>query len=207
MANSKKDFYLVSKLIADFVNNLTEDQFNNLVNGIADIKYYEKAIDNDKKERFESIIYKIAIENDSNNKIQIIKSSDILSTKSRLLEFCKYFKIDFKVKDTIETIINNVIEFAEKNKENIIYKYNRAESVETNIDEIAERLENIMDVKEAREFISNSKILESKSNLLKLSKKLNVFTDREATHEVIVANIIRSVVEAKIRSYTIRKKM
>lgn len=64
-----------------------------------------------------------------------------------------------------------------------------------------------MDVEEARNLIRNSKVLESKSNLLKLAKKLSVFIDREAQYEVILDNIIKSVVEAKIRSYTIRKKI
>lgn len=207
MANSKKDFNIVSKMFIDLINNLTEDQFNNLVNGTADIKYFEKALDNDKKDKYNSVLYKIATEESLEEKIKFITENEELSTKSKLTDFCKYFKIDFKVKDTIDTIINNIIDYTNKNKENIIYKYTRAEDLEIGIDEIAQSLENIMDVDEARELIHKSKVLESKSNLLKLSRKLNVFTDRETTYEVILDNIIKSVVEAKIRSYTIRKKI
>ncbi|TYQ14841.1 UNVERIFIED_CONTAM: hypothetical protein Cloal_1224 [Acetivibrio alkalicellulosi] len=207
MANSKKDFNIVLKIFIDFINTLTEDQFSNLVNGSADIKYQDKGLDNDKKEIYTNILYKIAIEDNIEEKTKIIACSEELSTKSKLLEFCKYFKICYKSKDTIDIIIKNIIEFIDKNKESIIYKYSMAENLEENIDKIAQRLEEIMDIVEARSFMSKSKILENKSNLLKLSKKLNVFIDRDSTREIIVDNIIRSVVEAKIRSYTIRKKI
>ncbi|MGL4106927.1 hypothetical protein [Clostridium sp. LP20] len=40
-----------------------------------------------------------------------------------------------------------------------------------------------------------------------MKKYLFVFTDREAPYDTIMDNIIKSVVEAKIRSYTIRKKV
>lgn len=207
MPSSKKDFYIVSRLLTDFINNLTEVQFDNLVNGTADIRYYEKGIDSETKEKYNTLLYEIATKDNIEEKIKLIESNDELSKKSKLMDFCKYFKIEFKAKDTNSTIMKNIIDFIDKNKENVIYKYNKAESLEDGIDKLAQRLEDIMDIEEARNLMANSKMLESKSNLLKLSKKLNVFTDREASYDTIVDNIIKSVVEAKIRSYTIRKKI
>lgn len=207
MSNSKKDFLIVLKLLLDLVNNLSEDQFNNLVNGSADIKYFEKGIDSEKKEIYNNILYKLAKEKNSEKKIELITNSSDLSTKSKLIDFCKYFKVEFRVKDTNSVIIKRILNFVDENEEDIIYRFNKLECIEENVDEIAKKLENIMDVEEARTLILNSKSLKNKTNLLKLSKKLNVFIDRESSYEIIVDTIIKSVVEAKIRSYTIRKKI
>lgn len=207
MSNSKKDFCIVSKLVIDLVNNLSEEQYNNLVNGTADIRYVEKGIDSEKKEIYNSIVYELSTKDGLDEKINVIKTNAHLSTKSKLLEFCKYFKIEFKTKDTIDKIIQNIIQYVDENKDNIIYRVEKAEDIQESIDEIAKKLEEIMDVEEARDLIAKSKVVESKTNLLKLTKKLSVFTDRESSYETIVDNIIKSVVEAKIRSYVIRKKL
>lgn len=207
MASSKKDFCIVSKLVVDLVNGLTEEQFNNLVSGTADIRYSEKGLDSEKKEKYNQILYKLALEENAKNRVMIIKQNDELVTKGKLIEFCKNFKIEFKTKDTIDMIVENIISYVSENKENIVYRYSRSENLELGIDELAKKLERIMDIEEARRLILESKVVENKANLIKLSKKLNVFTDREASYDTIMDNIIKSVVEAKIRSYTIRKKI
>ncbi|MDU5650247.1 MAG: hypothetical protein E6038_03875, partial [Clostridium perfringens] len=109
MASSKKDFSIISKNILDFINNLTEEQFNNIVNGTADIKYVEKGLDNDKREIFNSIVNYLINENDDEKRINYVKENSNLATKAKLIEFCKYLKIDYKQKDTIDVIISNII--------------------------------------------------------------------------------------------------
>ncbi|MBO3342094.1 hypothetical protein [Clostridium perfringens] len=207
MASSKKDFSIISKNILDFINNLTEEQFNNIVNGTADIKYVEKGLDNDKKEIFNSIVNYLINENDDEKRINYVKENSNLATKAKLIEFCKYLKIDYKQKDTIDVIISNIIDYIKINKDILIYKFSKSENLELGIEEVAKKLENSMDVDEAKAIITGSKVVESKTNLLKLAKKLNVFVDREFSYENIMDNIIKSVVESKIRSYTIRKKL
>lgn len=207
MANSKKDFCIVSKMVLDLINGLTEEQFNNLLNGTADIRYIERGLDSEKKEKYNEILYKLSLEDDDLKRIEFIKENDYLKTKNKLVEFCKNFRIEIKAKDTIDTIIENIINYVNKNKESILYRYSKLESLELGIDEVAKKLEEIMDIEEAKKLILESKAVENKANLIKLSKKLNVFTDREATYDTIMETIIKSVVEAKIRSYTIRKKL
>ncbi|EOT2968560.1 hypothetical protein G6Z26_15060 [Clostridium perfringens] len=207
MASSKKDFSIISKNILDFINNLTEEQFNNIVNGTADIKYVEKGLDNDKREIFNSIVNYLINENDDEKRINYVKENSNLATKAKLIEFCKYLKIDYKQKDTIDVIISNIIDYIKINKDVLIYKFSKSENLELGIEEVAKKLENSMDVDEAKAIITGSKVVESKTNLLKLAKKLNVFVDREFSYENIMDNIIKSVVESKIRSYTIRKKL
>ncbi|MCC2765715.1 hypothetical protein [Clostridium perfringens] len=207
MASSKKDFSIISKNILDFINNLTEEQFNNIVNGTADIKYVEKGLDNDKREIFNSIVNYLINENDDEKRINYVKENSNLATKAKLIEFCKYLKIDYKQKDTIDVIISNIIDYIKINKDVLIYKFSKSEKLELGIEEVAKKLENSMDVDEAKAIITGSKVVESKTNLLKLAKKLNVFVDREFSYENIMDNIIKSVVESKIRSYTIRKKL
>lgn len=208
MASSKKDFYVVSKLILEVVNSLTEEQFSNLVNGTADLKYIEKSIDSDKKEKYNLILFTIANKEGTEEKIKFIKETDELSTKTKMIEFCKYFKIDYKVKDSVDEVIKNIVMFSEGNKDSIIYKYSRIEDIQLGIDEIAKKLEECMDVEEGKNLIDKSKIVESRVNLFKLAKKLNVFiSNRDASYDVIRDTIIKSVVEAKIRSFTIRNKI
>lgn len=207
MASSKKDFYIVSKLFTDLINNLSEDQFSNLINGMADIRYFEKNLDSEKREIYDSMLRELALEDNEERKYSFIRNSDELSTKIKLIEFCKYARIEFKSKDTNDTIIQNIINFTSLNKESILYKFNRVDGIEVEIDKIVIKLEDTMDIEEARNLIYGSKVIENKSNLLKVAKKLNVFVDREATYDIIVDTIIKSVVEAKIRSYTIRKKL
>ncbi len=207
MSNSKKDFNIVSQLFVDFINNLTDVQFNNLIDGTADIKYAEKALDASLKDKYEAILYKIVSINDRQEKVSFIRDNEQLENKAKLLGFCKYFKVDAKNKDTVETIINNIIEFSEKNSENVVYRFNKKENIEDSIDKIAQDLETFMDVEEAKKYIKSCNSVDSKVNLLKLAKKLNVFiSDRESSYDIILDSIIKSVVEAKIRSYTIRKK-
>lgn len=207
MASSKKDFCIVSKIVLDLINGLTEEQFNSLLNGTADVRYVEKGLDSETKEKYNEILYRLSVEDDDLKRIEFIKGNEYLKTKNKLVEFCKNFKIEIKSKDTIDSIIENIINYIDKNKENISYRYNRSESLELGIDEVAKKLEEIMDIDEAKKLILESKAVESKANLIKLSKKLNVFTDREANYDTIMDTIIKSVVEAKIRSYTIRKKI
>lgn len=207
MSNAKKDFSIMCKLVLDFVNSLTEEQFNNLINGTADIKYNEKGLSQDKKERYNCILYNICMEDTREKAVDYIKKCDELSTKLKLNEFCKYFRIEIKVKDSIDTIINKIIEFVEKDKENIKYKYDKQINCEKNVDTIAQKLEECIDIEEAKEIIYSSDLMSSKIEMMKLAKRLKVFNDKDASCENIAENIIKTVVEAKIRSYIIRKKI
>lgn len=207
MSNSKKDFSIVCKLILDFVNNLTEEQFSNLINGTADIKYNEKALSQDKREKYNDILYHISIEDDREKIFNYVKQCEVLSTKMKLNEFCKYFKIEIKSKDSIENIINKIIDYVDMDKENIKYKYNRERDSVKNIDTIATKLEECIDVEEAKEIIFTSNLINSKTDMIKLAKRLKVYNDKDASCENIAENIIKTVVEAKMRSYIIRKKI
>lgn len=202
--SSKKDFLVISKVINEFINSLTEEQFSNLINGTGDIRYIEKGLDNEKRELYNKLIYDIAKEN---NEFKKEKINEILSTKSKIIEFCKYFKINYKAKETNDSLVENILIYIEKNRNIIIHRYEKVEDIESEINKLAKKLEDTMSIEEAKQLIYDAKCVENKGDLLKLSKKLNVFTNREATYEAILENIIKSVVESKIRSYKIRKKM
>ena len=64
MASSKKDFCIVSKIVLDLINGLTEEQFNSLLNGTADVRYVEKGLDSETKEKYNEILYRLSVEND-----------------------------------------------------------------------------------------------------------------------------------------------
>ena len=75
MSSSKKEFCIISKILLDFISSLTEEQYNNLVKGEAEIKYIEKNIDTVKKQKYDKILYDLAVENLVEIKIQYIKSN------------------------------------------------------------------------------------------------------------------------------------
>lgn len=206
MASSRKDSYILNKLFVDFINGLTEEQFSNLINGTAELKYTDKGLDNVTKERFKDILYYTALAQD-NAKSDYIKSRPEINSKAKLVEFCKYINVEYKAKDTIDSIIQNILSYIEKNHDTILYKVVREDSIEKQLDEISKKIEEFMNLEEARNFILSKDILNSKTNLIKLAKRLNVFIDREGTYDNILDKILSSVVEAKIRSYTIRKKI
>ncbi|WP_294405668.1 hypothetical protein [uncultured Clostridium sp.] len=207
MSNSKKDFQVVYNLISDFISNLSDSQFASLIDGTGEIKFAEKTIDNALKESYNEVIHTIVNMQNYDDKINYLKSNKHLSNKTKIIEFCKYFKVNYKTKDTIETLINNIVEYGEENREDIIYRYNRKVRLEDSLDLIAKKLENYLDVKEAKEYLCKCNEISSKVNLIKLARRLNVFVDRESSYENILETILKSVVEAKIRSYTIRKKI
>lgn len=206
MSSSKKEFCIISKILLDFISSLTEEQYNNLVKGEAEIKYIEKNIDTVKKQKYDKILYDLAVENLVEIKIQYIKSNEDLSNKSKLIDFCKYHKINYKTKETNDSIINNIIKFVDINKEDIVYRWQKKENIEESIENVAEELQKIMNIEEAKIYIKKSKIIDNKSNALKLAKQLNVFVNREHSYDDIVDSIVNSVVGAKIRSYSIRNK-
>lgn len=206
-ANAKKDYEIISKLFLDFVSNLSSAEFDSLVNGTAVIKYVEKSLTPSTKSMYDQILSELLKVDSPEQYTSYIKEHKELDTKSKLFEFCKYFNIETKAKDTMEMLITRVIDHIDKNKESLLYSLDRKSDIMYSINSIANKLEEFMDVQQALDFLKSNEILSSKSNLNKLAKKLNVFMEKDNSYENMLNSIIDSVVGAKIRSFAIRKKI
>ncbi len=207
MGSSKKDFYTVNKLLADFINGLTEEQFSKLVDGLAEVKYVEKALDSLTRSKYDEILLATAKIKDRKHRIEELSSLNDLNTKAKLIDLCKYINIDCKSKDRVDDIIAKIENYVNESSETIIDKNEKSTGLEERLDEIGNELEKFMNVDEARHFLVTNKDVASKTNLVKLARKLRVYIEKEASYDLIIETILKSVVEAKIRSYTIRKKM
>lgn len=196
---------MISKLILNFINNLTNEQYSNLVNGNGELQYADKSLDNEVKKFYEEFVQSLIQIQIDEEKLIFINQN--LPKKNDMINFCKYYQIPYKIRETQQQIAYNILEYIDSNKEDIIYQTEKKQNIEEKIERISIELKKIMDVDEAKNLLKNNEVIKNKSNLLKLAKKLNVFVDRNSSFETIVENIIKSVVEAKIRSYTIRKKM
>ncbi|MFZ5986808.1 MAG: hypothetical protein ACOYWZ_06765 [Bacillota bacterium] len=207
MAGTKRDYEIVSKIFMDFIGSLSNAEYDNLLNGSATIKYVEKGLPLAIKSVYDEIMTELLKLKTPEQYTNYIRANKELDTKSNLFDFCKYFSIETKAKDTLDMLISRIINHIEKNHDSLLYVLEKKSDIQYSIDTIASKLEDFMDIQQAVDFLKSSDVLSSKSNLLKLAKKLNVFIEKDTSHENILNSIIDSVVGAKIRSFAIRRKI
>lgn len=205
MSNSKKDSEVLFKLIHNFIQNMTVSQYESLIKGYSELKVIEKNISNQDEYLFLNTLLEINSELSLEDKQTWLK--DKFNQKSELIQLAKFIDVPLKSRDTIEDIINKIIHKAEEMKDEIHYRASRENSKEKEIAALSREFGNSMDIKEARNLIVNSPLLSNKNDLLNFARTFNVYPDRGASVDSIVDVLIKSVVEAKLRSYKIRQKL
>ncbi len=203
--SSKKDFYIVNKLICEFINNLSDSDYESLVNGTATVKIKRKEIPDTTKEVYAVILKKLATV-DKDKLLYEIEQIDELKNKAGKINFCEYVNVTLLKKDTNDEIKYKIAEYIINNKEDILYKLEKKSFMTNSLEKIAATLENYMDEKEAKDFLMHSELLTNKTNLFKLANLLDVYVLKEKTNEEIIDLIVSAVVGARIRSYKIRNK-
>lgn len=204
--SSKKDCYILSKLFSDFINGLSESDYECLINGHATINIKKKEITSSQNEVYDSVLKKLINIEEYDLLTKELKDNNNLKKKADRIKFCEYLNITVLNKDTIPNLNDKIINYINNNKGDIIYKNSKREDVINSFEKIAEKIAKIMDEKEAREYIVNCEILSNKANLIKLANILDVYVEKDKTYEDIVNKIVSTVVTAKIRSYKIRNK-
>ncbi|MBU8697013.1 hypothetical protein [Bacillus pumilus] len=205
MSNSKKDSEILFKLFHNFVQNMTNSQYESLINGFSEIKVVEKNININDEYVYLNILSEVNSESTFEGKQTLIKKK--FSQKNDLIQLAKFIDIQVKSRDTIDELINKIIPKAEELKGEIDYKLTRENTKEENLSHLSLAFENSMDAKEARDLIVNSPLYSNKNELLKFARTFDVYPDRGASIDSIVDALIKSVVEAKLRSYKIRQKL
>jgi hypothetical protein len=205
MSNSKKDSEILFKIIQNFIQNMTVSQYESLIKGYSELKVIEKNISNQDDNLYLNILLEVYSEVTIEDKHTVLKNK--LNQKNELIQLAKFIDVQLKSRDTIDDLINKIILKAEEMREEIFYKASRESSKEKELAVLSKSFENSMDVKEARDLIENSPLLSNKNELLKFARTFNVYPDRGASVENIVDVLLKSVVEAKLRSYKIRQKL
>jgi hypothetical protein len=205
VSNSKKDSEILFKIIQSFVQNMTTSQYESLINGYSEIKVVEKNININNEFVYLDILLDINSQSFFEEKQMVIKGK--LNQKSELIQLAKFIDVQVKSRDTIDELVNKIIIKAEELKDEIAHRASRESSKEMELAELSQVFESSMDVKEARNLIENSSLLSNKSELLKFARTFNVYPDRGASIDNIIDVLVKSVVEAKLRSYKIRQKL
>jgi hypothetical protein len=185
---------------------LSDDEIENLILGKATLKYNVKNISNETREMYDSLLAKLVNCNEIEEVKIIIRDDKSLIKKIDFLDFCDYINIEIKSKDSIENLIDKIYEYIKNKKEYVLSYIDNKKDKELILQEISYKLEEFNDIEEANMYLLNSSNLLTKSDLLKLAKSLNVYIEKENTHEAISRKIVDSVVGAKLRSFTLRGK-
>lgn len=205
MSNSKKEIELLYKLFSNFLSNLTNEQYLQLLNGEADLKLVSKKIDQNTIQMYKMILQEIVdIEDIEERKILLLSH---FNKKTDLANLSNYLNIPTKSKDTVKIILDNIIEYTLANEDYIKNNIKENQKLEKELSELVNQIEGTMDSAEAKELLKKSSISSRKVDLINFAKKLSVFPDKRSSTDDIINEIVQTVVEAKIRSYKIRKKM
>lgn len=201
MSNSKKDLEIVMSLFSTFISGLSNDEYDDLINGYAEIKLISKALK--KEQDYLEIIYDLNNQTSIENKITYL--NNYMSTKKDLINLCKYLNIETITKDTVAILMEKIIVGAKREEQNIIYKVEKIDNKQNELLSIITFLEETTDSEKAVRFLKEKEL--SKSDYLNLARNMDVFPEKSANVEVIINMIVKNVVEAKLRSLKIRNKM
>lgn len=205
MSSSKKDFVLIGKVINDFINNLSESDYESLINGTSIIKLKKKELPEAARNIYSDILKEL-VNSDEDKLLFEIDSINEIKSKMDRIKFCDYLNIPLLKKDTNEDIKAKIASYIINNKDGILYRLNKKDNMTDSLGRIAETLERYMDENEAKEFLLACDLFSNKANSYKLASILDVYVPKDKSNEDIIDLIVSSVVGAKIRSYKIRNK-
>lgn len=205
MSNSKKEIELLYKLFSNFLSNLTNEQYLQLVNGESELKLVSKKIDTNTIQVYKMLLQDIISVEDIEERKLLLSSH--LNKKSDLINLSDFLNIPTKSKDTIKVMLDNIIEYTIENGDYIKNNVKEDQKYEKELSDLINQIEATMDTNEAKDLLKNSSIAYRKADLMNFAKKLSVFPDKRSSADDIINEIVQAVVEAKIRSYKIRKKL
>ena len=192
MNKSKEDTIKILDIFNNFVRQLSSTDYQKLINGELSICCVDNRNNNLSEEDikiYDSIINELIKINENDEIIKYLETNKYLSEIQDLIKFCENYKIKLKKDDEKDIIIEKIVKFISEEKE---------------INKIVDIMKETKDKEYARNIIINSNILNNKINLLKLSKKLDVFIDKSKSKNDIIDRILKSVIDSKIRSSIIR---
>lgn len=192
MNKSKEDTIKILNIFNNFVSQLSFTDYEKLINGELSICCVDNKNNNLSEEDtkiYDSIVNELIKINENDKIIKYLETNKYLLEIQDLIKFCENYKIKLKKDDEKDIIIEKIIKFISEEKE---------------INKIVDIMKETKDKEYAKNIIISSNILNNKINLLKLSKKLDVFIDKSKSKNDIIDRILKSVIDSKIRSSIIR---
>ncbi|MCJ0929782.1 hypothetical protein MST22_01230 [Virgibacillus halodenitrificans] len=190
---SKRDTEKVLRIALNFLEGLTVEQFQELIEGNAEIHYKAK------KKRYLKEIQKIEREAKHTTDVEKILEG---YTKKKLLLFCEELNLPTKTRETKKVIYQKIAAHfgITDSAEHECKKISEAEQWKP----MEDALSCCNTVEEANEFLLNQDALRLKKDIVAFAKHLGVYVNQRYTKQELLERIVNSVVGSGIRGKAIR---
>ncbi|QHS21441.1 hypothetical protein GWK91_00025 [Virgibacillus sp. MSP4-1] len=182
----KKDTQKMIQIVSDFINELSDDQFTNLINGNAMIEYKENQNHVSSIDQMKSSVQQAQSMKEIEGCFKGLLKKDIRA-------FCKDCRIDIRKKDT---------------KKELFYKiavhFGITRPDEKDFNTLIKEFDRFTDVKEAAEFLNGAGELRTKDDLIRFANVLDVHIRPKERKADILHRIAESVVGSRLRAQVIK---
>lgn len=188
---SKKETQEMLQITTDFLEGLTNKQFQDLVNGNAVIRYEAK----DNHTAYDQMMKKIKQASSSADLERLLKKY----TKKELASFCKKYNIEVKAKDTKKVMFQGIASHIQ-----LVDHLSEVKSKSESWNEIESALHEFSTLDEAEDFVVKHDRLQTKKSIVAFAKSLGVYVSQKHTKQEILNRVVDSVVGARLRGIVIR---
>ncbi|WP_163971069.1 hypothetical protein [Oceanobacillus halotolerans] len=189
---SKTETQALFQIISEFINDLSKEQMENLVNGNATIAYRSNS---------QPIGYQHLETSIRNSKsIQEVERACRGMVKKEIIAFCEVYDIALNKRDTKKVLFKKIAShFQIENTESV------QEKDESELEKIKETFQQLKSVEEAKQFLTNHPLLITKKDLIRFAKILDVYVNPKQKKAIILNRIIESVIGSKVRAKVIQE--
>ncbi|MYL45267.1 hypothetical protein GLV94_06390 [Virgibacillus halodenitrificans] len=190
---SKRDTEKVLRIALNFLEGLTVEQFQELIEGNAEIHYKSK------EKGFLKEIQRIERKARHTTDVEKILEG---YTKKELLFFCEELDLPIKTRDTKKVIYQKVADHfgIADSARHECKKISEAEQWKP----IEDALRNSSTLEEAKDFLLNQDALRLKKDIVVFAKHLGVYVNQRYTKQELLKRIVNSVVGSGIRGRAMR---
>jgi N-glycosylase/DNA lyase len=177
---TKKESKILFQLIFEFIDRLSDKQYENLVSGNALIEYKLKQNGESYQQLKESLIQCKTI-----NEIESILGRML---KKEIVSFCKYYKIDVKQKDTKKEMYDKIADHL------------KIQTQGDQLNEVKIKFQQMKSMEEAKQYLTSHQLLKTKKDIIRLAKLLDVYVNQKDRKDIILNRIIESVIGSQVRA-------
>lgn len=193
----KQEVEKMLQMALDFLEGLTSEQFQELVDGNAVIRYEAKV----KHTHYEELLKKIKQE--ANNAEDVGGILDCFKKKGLFL-FCDYINLEIKTRDIKRVIFQKIASHV--GIDDSPGSDSKEEAEPANWKQIEMALRNCCTINEGKDLLLNQELLSLKKNVVAFAKALGVYVNQRYTKQELLERIVDSVVGAQIRGKVIRSE-
>ncbi|WP_233879520.1 hypothetical protein [Virgibacillus halodenitrificans] len=191
---SKQDTEKVLRIALNFLEGLTVEQFQELIEGNAEIHYKAK------EKRYLKEIQRIEREARHTTDVEKILEG---YTKKELLFFCEELDLLIKTRDTKKVIYQKIVAHFGI-ADSAVQESNRLTG-EDQWKPMEDALSCCNTVEEAKDFLLSQDVLRLKKDIVVFAKHLGVYVNQRYTKQELLERIVNSVVGSGIRGKAMRR--